>query len=591
MVGDNPMDIRNLLNKEETALLPDVFGTTVQDIDVTLDRLIGSNSVDPSLTVPEHAPLQVAGMTPAQGFLHNRWKFEEEDLTELEKMMVPAAVRQGFRDGGALPIDPRSPLLGFKVSKFTTGLVSTSGWLPIDNDAWKKASEEFPADQDYSVASSLDDDAEDITGYNDLPGKLAKANAVRQPLMTKAELDMVLEDLSRSDETPLVDPKYFDLDSYMEHVESVEERQAKLNASIVFTQFEVQGDIEDAVLSEPLAEAGVSTTPPKTPEKPTKKTIEKPEAVIIDEDAAMLDIGVLSRADVATGGQFGDAALTVPNMSGLMSDPARRRSKSPPSLLKKIADASLDVHSENHTQDLSGDRKGKWELVDGDTELLRVGQPAPEKLTIRLRQKETGEIETHTFQQISPYFLDWNEKAHVQMISRWRSQVFRSRGFNLNKPMNFWLPAETSWLMLFHLKVKGVIEAGHLIRIPGPAYVVDAFNNFFEGKILQDSNGEDLPAREARDEVSIRGKLAYVKSGIKPMRDTMRKLLEGRPGGTVYVPEITEQELKKYLEDGTVLIDDDYDTGKHAPQSRFGSPKRKREVKDIGGFDEKRVKQ
>jgi hypothetical protein len=305
----------------------------------------------------------------------------------------------------------------------------------------------------------------------------------------------------------------------------------------------------------------------------------------------MPDTDVPGTVNVATGGRFRDAAPIVPNMPRLMSDPARQRSKSPPSLSKKIADTSPEVHVENLTPDSSGNQKGKWELVDGDTELLRVGQPAPEKLTIRLRHKETGELETHLFQQISPHFLYWNEKAHVQMISRWRSQVFRSRGFNLNKPMNFWLPAETSWLMLFYLKVKGVIEAGHLIRIPGPAYVVDAFNDFFEGKILQDPNGEDLPGREARDEVSIRSKLAYVKSGIKPMRDTMRKLLEGRSGGTVYIPEITEQELKRYREDGTVLIDDDYETGKHAPQSCSGSPKRKREVKDIGGFDEKRVKQ
>jgi hypothetical protein len=245
MVGDNPTDIQRLLNKKETALLPDVFGTAAQDIDVTLDRFISSNSVDPSLTVPEHTPLQVAGRTPVQGLLHNGWKFEEEDLTGLEKMMVPAAVRQGFRDGGALPIDPRSPLSGFKVSKFTTGLVSTSGWLPIDNDAWKTASKEYSANQDYPVSSSLDDDAGDITGYNDLPGKLAKANAVKQPLMTKAELDIVLEDLSRSDETPLVDPKYFDLDSYMDHVESAEERQAKLNASIMFAQFETESDVDE----------------------------------------------------------------------------------------------------------------------------------------------------------------------------------------------------------------------------------------------------------------------------------------------------------------------------------------------------------
>jgi hypothetical protein len=63
-----------------------------------------------------------------------------------------------------------------------------------------------------------------------------------------------------------------------------------------------------------------------------------------------------------------------------------------------------------------------WELLDGDTNPIRLGHQTPEKLTIRLRH-ETGKIETHTFGKLSHHFIDWSDKAHVQEIADWRYQV------------------------------------------------------------------------------------------------------------------------------------------------------------------------
>jgi hypothetical protein len=236
-----------------------------------------------------------------------------------------------------------------------------------------------------------------------------------------------------------------------------------------------------------------------------------------------------------------------------------------------------------------------WELVDGDTNPIRLGHPTPEKLTIRLRHNETAKIETHTFGKLSHHFIDWSDKAHVQEIADWRYQVLHRRGVhrnteqtykpNVKRTHNMYLPDEEAWLMLFHNKIKLVVEAGHNIKLAGPVATMERFNDFFLGKVLRGPGGEDLPPREARDEISMKGKLYHVKSGIKPMRDVIRKLLEGKHDGVMYVPLITEDELKQYREKGTVVMENPDDVDQDV-----ASQKRKRETIDAESLADKRVK-
>ena len=112
---------------------------------------------------------------------------------------------------------------------------------------------------------------------------------------------------------------------------------------------------------------------------------------------------------------------------------------------------------------------------------------------------------------------------------------------------------EDAWLLLLHSKIKAAAKAGRTIKLPGPAAIATAFNAFFEGRVLKDRHGCDLPPREARGEKSIKGKMTKTDTKIWHLRDITRRLLEGNRGGVAYVPEITEDELERYRQDGTVL--------------------------------------
>lgn len=116
----------------------------------------------------------------------------------------------------------------------------------------------------------------------------------------------------------------------------------------------------------------------------------------------------------------------------------------------------------------------------------------------------------------------------------------------------FFHPEEDAWLLLFHTKVKAAAEAGRNIKLPGPPAVLRVFNSFFEGRVMKDERGDDLPPRRSREETSLRGKVSKMHSKIWKLRDVTRKLLEGKRGGAVYVPEITEEELRQYRIDGSV---------------------------------------
>lgn len=104
-----------------------------------------------------------------------------------------------------------------------------------------------------------------------------------------------------------------------------------------------------------------------------------------------------------------------------------------------------------------------------------------------------------------------------------------------------------------HEKVRAVPESGQHIKLPGPGPVTQAFSTFFEGRVLKDESGQDLPPRQARVELSIRNKIMKPNTKIWELRDATRKLLHGKRGGDVYVPQILEEELRQYRADGSVL--------------------------------------
>jgi hypothetical protein len=60
---------------------------------------------------------------------------------------------------------------------------------------------------------------------------------------------------------------------------------------------------------------------------------------------------------------------------------------------------------------------------------------------------------------------------------------------------------------------------------------------------LKDKSGQDLPPRGARVELSIRNKIMKPNTKIWELRDATRKVVQGKRGDDVYVPEISEEEL------------------------------------------------
>lgn len=82
--------------------------------------------------------------------------------------------------------------------------------------------------------------------------------------------------------------------------------------------------------------------------------------------------------------------------------------------------------------------------------------------------------------------------------------------------------------------------------------MIDGFNKYFKGRILEDQNGNNLPAREVR--IPSAFDVKFQTPLIRRLRKEMYKLLEGKEKGATYMPIITEEELNQYREDGTVVV-------------------------------------
>jgi hypothetical protein len=204
--------------------------------------------------------------TPFETSYQRKWMQEEEDLTELETLLVPAGLRQAYRDGGALPMDPRPFALTLKTSKYTTGFLTESGWHPIENEEWKIASERNHADEDLADVALVNEHA----GYDDLPGKLAKAKVVAEEPLRKADFDAAVAEFMEDAEKPLVNEKYFVLDNYLEYARNLDKRPAKkVSPSKSSRALVVPGPVQTVSRKGGVVKAGKN---PKLPIKAKKGT-------------------------------------------------------------------------------------------------------------------------------------------------------------------------------------------------------------------------------------------------------------------------------------------------------------------------------
>jgi hypothetical protein len=123
---------------------------------------------------------------------------------------------------------------------------------------------------------------------------------------------------------------------------------------------------------------------------------------------------------------------------------------------------------------------------------------------------------------------------------------------------------EDAWFTLFFEKIKGVVANSSHIEMPSDALTYKLFNDFFAGKVLKNADGQSLAPRVSRhtgtiyNHIHTRGPRKLVDLG-----EEVLSMLEDSTDGQLYVPVITEEEIQRYLSDGTVIFDDPSDKAKN----------------------------
>jgi hypothetical protein len=158
---------------------------------------------------------------------------EDKEIAELEELMVPPGMRSVLRSAYHLPRDGRS--LANRLSKYSTGIVTKLKYHPIENHQWKafggrssgwhaindkQWGEQAPkASQQPSTDNCIE--GEPFT-YVDLPGQLARLHKKPVEDLTKAEKHASAAELQVQQWSmqTVLNPKYFDLDDYMEQAKS-----------------------------------------------------------------------------------------------------------------------------------------------------------------------------------------------------------------------------------------------------------------------------------------------------------------------------------------------------------------------------------
>lgn len=484
---------------------------------------------------------------------HNDTVDEEEDLAELEALMIPQEMQSS-------PGQPKT---------------STSEWQPIEKSSWDPAG--FPTKSGWQFINdpafgeslsqdmSIDKSSWDLAGFQtesgwrsinnpDFDEDFSKETSTDEPwaahegnIPDEGEEDSVADfpsipiDDAKSVREPddtddLLDEKYFKHNGYLNYINNKD------------------GD-----------ESNSATENKKTGVQTKLKTTKKKELKVVFGSSPGKSAGPgkpLTSPKKSTKTSTQPPAMEDSSRDHLKADTEAERSSSPAS---------------------SSDEASRWEVVDGNIDAPRTGNKSVHKLTIKLRNNATGESKTITYTDVEHDDIDWKSKPQIVAITQWRTDVFRGHGIDTKKATYPYTPLEDAWMTLFHRKLRATIDAGHVIKLPGPVPVMDAFNTFFEGKVLKDANGADAPSRPQRDVSSIRGKLDGRVSRVATERKNMRGTLGGKTGGVLFVPDVTEDELRKFQVEGLVAVDNPTEAGKNAAldvdgkKSRRPSPKRKQD--------------
>ncbi|KAH3942983.1 hypothetical protein HBI56_101210 [Parastagonospora nodorum] len=150
-----------------------------------------------------------------------------------------------------------------------------------------------------------------------------------------------------------------------------------------------------------------------------------------------------------------------------------------------------------------------------------------------------GQKELH-FRNMLHSSIDWSDASHINKINNWRNQIYGRAGLK-SKAVSMWLPDEEVWFELyFNLSIAESRIRG--ILVPKTLQVLAAFNKTFVGKILQDSHGNDVGPRAARQSNAFASKFNRM---CPHLRARLHQCVFGKSGDT-FVPEITLDMVLSY---------------------------------------------
>ncbi|KAF2791945.1 hypothetical protein K505DRAFT_201805, partial [Melanomma pulvis-pyrius CBS 109.77] len=201
--------------------------------------------------------------------------------------------------------------------------------------------------------------------------------------------------------------------------------------------------------------------------------------------------------------------------------------------------------------------------------LTPVGQKKPavlgtkdeSLLRVLVMSDATGEESELHFKRMIYDRIDWNDPKHIASINDWKTQIYKRSKLPKAKEVTLWHQDEELWIELFFNLFVIAAMSRHIAK---PAYLKMCanFNDFFEGKVVQDRHGNDLAPRPNRNLSSFKAKLTRSCVLIKKR---LNVVLQDKKGDVeVYRPRINEtmlaeyKRLKQEMQDKGLEIESEY---------------------------------
>jgi hypothetical protein len=193
----------------------------------------------------------------------------------------------------------------------------------------------------------------------------------------------------------------------------------------------------------------------------------------------------------------------------------------------------------------------------GERRSAKIGKKDEALLRMLCDDTESGELKELHFRNMPHSSIDWNDASHINKINNWRNQVssldhleiapltimsqIYGRAGLKSKAVTMWLPDEELWFELYFQMSIGEARVRGML-LPKTLLILDAFNETFVGRVLEDSHGNDVGPRIERKSNAFASKLNRM---CPQLRARLHQSVFGK-SGDIYVPKITFEMLQAY---------------------------------------------